>query len=897
MVADHRLPLVAVNVWYHVGAANETPGRTGFAHLFEHMMFAGSKHIPNGMADSLLEAAGGDTSNGSTSFDRTNYFETVPSNQLELSLWIHADRMGYMLDVLDAKALAVQQAVVRNERRQTHENKPYGLVEDALWNNLFPPLHPYHAAIIGSHADIQSATFGDIKNFFKTYYRPNNATLVIAGDIDKPKTKHWIEKYFGSLKPGDSIPTLNVEQPVLKPSSPIQVEDTVALPRVIIGWHTPKVFSPGDAELLLAGQILGGGRSSRLHRKLVYEKQIAQEVTAYQYSLQLGSVFVIDALAKPGHSAEELEKAIDEELTNMQSSVTSSEIERGLNIFETASVSGFEKLGNLADMLNLYNHYTANPTYFVEEIKAFRNVSATQIQSTVKQYLLNKPRITIYGIPGKKNLAPEIPTPQLDNETSLNLGEKESLNKEEEWRNSVPKAGPSHVLNLPEPRKFTLKNGLTVLYHYTPKLPLVSASLVFRSGSFIDPPNKRGLAALTAELLDEGTTSRSSIEIANQLAQLGANLSISTSHDVTMIDLFALKRNFNQASQMMSDIVMHPSFTDEEIDRQRTRKVGELVQIKESPGTIANIAASRSLYGPSHPYAYPIIGTEQSLKQINREDIINFWKKNYIPTNAALIISGDISGREILALADSLFKDWKRDAENTGSISEKNKSVISHLDRIKKTKLILINKPDAQQTAIRIVAPGPKRITPDFEELEVFNAAFGGLFTSRLNMNLRERKGFTYGINSDFKYGIDSGPFTIGTNVRTDATAASIKEIFSEITKLKNMPISGSEFQKALNSQLLSLPGDFETNTSIAHSFSDLFIYGLSIDYFSREPLELKKVTTKQVNNTAKKYIRPEKMIVVCVGDSDKIKQTLIPLDFDMVEYKSVEEYLSKNLD
>src|SRR5262245_62084807 len=358
---DHRLPLVAVNLWYHVGPANEEAGRTGFAHLFEHMMFQASKHVPPDTYFKTVEGAGGSNINGTTDFDRTNYFETMPSNQLELALWLESDRMGYLLDVLDQASFANQQDVVRNERRQSIENQPYGIVEEAMFHALFPKDHPYYADVIGSHADIQAAKLDDVKNFFKTYYAPNNASLVIVGDIDKAAVKALVDKYFGPFKKGPAVPKATADTPKLTAERRVVVKDRVELPKVYMAWITSPFYKPGDADADVASTILGGGKSSRLYKSLVYEKQIAQSVTAQQNSLMLGSVFSIEATARPGHTAEELEKAIDEQVTKLRDAgPDANEVDRARNVIETRMVQGLENLGGfggVADRLNEYNQY------------------------------------------------------------------------------------------------------------------------------------------------------------------------------------------------------------------------------------------------------------------------------------------------------------------------------------------------------------------------------------------------------------------------------------------------------------------------------------------------------------------------------------------------------------
>jgi zinc protease len=413
---DHRLPLVSTNIWYHVGPANELPGRTGFAHLFEHMMFEGSKHVPGNAHIRFLEAAGASDLNGTTDFDRTNYFETLPSNQLELALWLESDRMGYLPDKLDQASLTNQQDVVRNERRQSIENSPYGIVEEDVFHLLFPKSHPYHADVMGSHADIQAAKLEDVRNFFKLYYAPNNASLAIVGDFDPAQAKQWVEKYFGPLKRGAPVPKISATTPPITSERRAVIHDQVELPRVYMAWLTASIFKPGDADADLAAEILGGGKSSRLYKKLVYEKQIALDVSASQQSLILGSVFQIEVTARPGHTAEEMEKAVEEELEAFRKSgPTSVELERARNGTETAMIQGLERLGGfggVADRLNEYNHYLGNPGYFPQDVHRYESATTNSIRAFAEAQLKPTARVVVYGIPGKPDLGPDVPTPK-----------------------------------------------------------------------------------------------------------------------------------------------------------------------------------------------------------------------------------------------------------------------------------------------------------------------------------------------------------------------------------------------------------------------------------------------------------------------------------------------------
>src|SRR6202521_2510996 len=437
---DHRLPLVSTNIWYHVGPANELPGRTGFAHLFEHMMFEGSKHVPGNGHIRFLEAAGASDLNGTTDFDRTNYFETLPANQLELALWLESDRMGYLPDQLDQASLTNQQDVVRNERRQSIEKPPYGLVEEAVFHNLFPKAHPYYADVMGSHADIQAAKVEEVRNFFKLYYAPNNASLAIVGDFDPAKAKQLVEKYFGPLKRGAPVPKIAAVTPPITAERRAVIHDQVELPRVYEAWLTSPIFKPGDALADLSSDILGGGKSSRLYKKLVYEKQIALDVNVSQNSLVLGSIFEIAVTARPGHTAEEIEKAIEEELAAFRKEgPTPAELERARNGVETRMIQGLERLGGfggVADRLNEYNHYLGNPGYIAEDLGGFQKATTSSIRTFAEAQLKPNARVVIYAIPGKPDLGPDVPTPKTLQKGNATGGE--AVNADAAWRTIPP---------------------------------------------------------------------------------------------------------------------------------------------------------------------------------------------------------------------------------------------------------------------------------------------------------------------------------------------------------------------------------------------------------------------------------------------------------------------------
>src|SRR5215469_6359275 len=498
---DHRLPIVSVNLWYHVGAVNETARRTGFAHLFEHMMFEGSRHVPGNSHFRFLEAAGASDINGTTEFDRTNYYETIPSNQLELALWLESDRMGFLPDNLDQANLSNQQDVVRNERRENYENAPYGMVREAIFHLLFPKDHPYYAMVIGSHADIQAAKLEDVRNFFKLYYAPNNASLAIVGDFDPAKTRQLVEKYFGSLKRGVEVPRVKVTTPPIASERRRVVQDNVQLPRVYLAWLTSPIFKPGDAEADIAATALGGGKSSRLYKKLVYERQLALEVEADQQSLMLKSVFQITATARPGVKPEDLEKAINEELDTFRANgPTAEEMLRARNGIETRTISGLEILNGVADLLNSYNHYLGSPDFLAADLARYENATPETVKFFANSQLNQNQRVVVYAVSGKQDLGPDVPTPKGEAKGTQVAG-GEPVNADAPWRATPPPPGSPAPLHLPVPEQFKLSNGLTVLYNERPGLPLMAASLVFRRGSGANPISNPGLAGFTVRML------------------------------------------------------------------------------------------------------------------------------------------------------------------------------------------------------------------------------------------------------------------------------------------------------------------------------------------------------------------------------------------------------------
>ena len=877
------LPMVAVNLWYHVGPSNEAAGRTGFAHLFEHMMFQSSKHVPEDAYIAMLQGAGASDVNGTTSFDRTNYYATVPSNQVELVLWLESDRMGYLLDKLDEAALANQQDVVRNERRQSREGPPYGMAEEAVYQTLFPKGHPYYGVIIGSHEDIQAAKLDDVRRFFREFYAPNNATITIVGDFEPAQVKTLIGKYFGSFRRGPAVAPLKVETPKITAERRKVVQARVQLPKVYMSWLTPPLYKPGDAEADFTAQILGGGRSSRLYKKLVYERQIAQDVSAVQSSLQLTSVFEIEATARPGHTVEELEKAIDEELAAMRARPPDAvEMERARNTIETSIVGSLESIGGVADRLNAYNHHTGTPDYLQKDVERYRAVTAAAVQAFARDQLMPTARVVVHAVPGTPEPLPQVATPPAPKPGQGQAAE--AINPDEPWREKPPAAGTARAVVLPTPTAATLPNGLRLILNERRGLPIVAAQLVFKTGSDANPLDKPGLANFTSAMLDEGTSTRNALQIADELARLGGSLGTGSTMDATTVNIRSLSSTFPAMLNLMADVVLRPSFPAEEIERQRANRVAQLLQARDNPQQVAAQVTSLALYGPKHPYGYSEIGTEASVKAMTRDDMLAFWKQNFVPNNAALVVAGDITMKELRALAEKAFAQWQRGTPATPALGTPGTT---------KAKIVIVDKP-GPQTQLRVASVGAARSSPDFRPLQVTNLALGGLFASRINMNLREKNGYSYGASSQFTFRKSPGPFQIGSAVRLDVTAPAVQEIFTEVQGMHDRPVTAEELKDAKDALVNSLPGAFETTSAAVGNFANTFIYNLGLDYYANYAEEVHAVTREQALAVTKKYLQPANQIVVAVGDRKAIEPELQKLNIGAIEIRDAEGRPSK---
>ncbi|HEX8475284.1 MAG TPA: insulinase family protein [Pyrinomonadaceae bacterium] len=919
---DTSTPVVAVNVWYHVGSKNEVPGRTGFAHLFEHMMFQGSKNFNDDYFFPLQEAGG--NINGSTNTDRTNYFEVIPSNFLETALFLEADRMGGLLDAMTEEKLANQRDVVKNEKRQRYDNQPYGLVQAKIAETMYPANHPYHWTTIGSLDDLTAASMEDVKDFFRRFYVPNNASLVIAGDFDPAHARRLVEKHFGSIPRGTDVPVVKATQPVLDREIRMTEEDRVSLPRTYMAWHTVPAFSMEDFAIDMLSSILASGKGSRLYKTLVYDKQIAQDVTAFHPSRELAGQFQIVATAKPNTKLAEIESVINQEIARLKSQPpTREEMERAYNEFEASFIYGLQTVLSKADQLNQYKTFLNKPAYFEQHLANYRRVTAADVQRVATKYLTDK-RLVLNVVPrppqtaktgepvaaGPKTATPATtataqqpagtaPTtpaaatgerpagaqPQTKTEaastrpagatppTSTAPVKAETKQKARPDTSKIPAPSADPQLTLPKVQRSRLSNGLDVLIVEHHELPVVNMNLVVKTGGAADPAERAGLASMTASLLDEGTRTRSALDISNQLAAIGATLTTNANWDSSSANMLSVTRHLDRALDIFTDVVSNPSFPEDELKRLRDQRLGTFRQRRDNANAIASVVYPTLVYGRNHPYGHSLIGDETSVAAVAGADVRRFYETYYRPNNAALIVVGDVTPATIMPKLERAFAKWERAhvpaVDVTAAPVERDKTTIYVVDR-----------PGAAQSVLTIGHVGVPRSTPDYFPLVVLNNLLGGGFISRVNLNLREEKGYTYGARTQFDYRRGAGPFSASADVQTAVTKESVAEFIKELRGVRGeMPITPTELEYAKQGIIRSYPGGFETPAQIAARLEALAVYDLPDDYFNNYIARVRAVTTEDVTRVANRYIDPSRMAILVVGDRRTIETGLRSLE------------------
>ncbi len=847
---DHSLPIVAVNVWYHVGSKNEEVGRTGFAHLFEHLMFEGSKHHNRSYFEPLQRV--GANLNGSTTADRTNYWENVPSNYLDLALWLEADRMGFLLDALDQERFDVQRDVVKNERRQSYENRPYGLAQMSLQSAAFPLPHPYHWMTIGSQEDLDAATLEDVKAFFRRFYAPSNASLALAGDIDRDSAARLVERYFGDIPPGPAINRIGRMDSDLNGRVHQTVRDKVQLPRLYLVWPTGPLFDDDEARLDMLAVVLGDGKSSRLYRSLVYDKQIARDVAVAHHAQEIAGQFQIQVTANPGHGLDEIEAMVEDELDRLRGEPpTDHELARAKNRIESQHVRQLERFGGFAgraDQLNFFNVFANDPGLTNTDLQRYLEVTAEDVHRVAAVALgANRVRLTVLQERQHTTTATAVD------------------------RSAIPSAAARPDFTPPLPKRGRLHNGMNLLVVEKPGLPVVSFGVFIPAGVSTDPDSTPGLAHLTAEMLQEGTTSRTSQQIAEQMEFLGSRLVSGASQEHAFVSAETLTSHWPDALAIVADVARNATFPPEELERVRRQRLTDLRRIVDDPAAIAGRASRAILYGPESSSGHPATGTIESIEAITRDGLVEHLQGHYGPERAALIVVGDVSMEEVAAKAESCFGDWESHGVQTTPLERQAED-----RRSSPTTIFLADKPGAVQSIIQTGFLTVPRSHPDFYALTLLNDLFGGQFSARLNMNLRQDKGYSYGYMSVIDWLTSASAFVAGGSVQTAVTKEAVVETlkeFSDITGLR--PVAQDEFDAARDGILRRFPSAFETQHQVLVQVARMVLFGLPDTYFADFIPNIEAVTLEDVHRVAQETIDADSLSVLVVGDRNTVEPGL----------------------
>ena len=847
---DRKAPIVAVNIWYHVGSKDEQPGKTGFAHLFEHLMFNGSENY-NGEFFEPLENVGATSLNGTTNVDRTNYFGTVPTPSLDLLLWLESDRMGNLLGAIDQAKLDEQRDVVKNEKRQG-EGQPYGRVFGEVVKNTYPEGHPYSWSTIGSMDDLDAASLDDVRDWFKTHYGPNNAVIVLAGDIDAETAREKVQQYFGHIPPGPTLTKHDAWVAKMSGTHRQVMQDRVPQARIYKVWNVPGYRTTDSTLLALAADELGGGKNSRLYKRLVFDDQLATNVSALMWNKDLGSQVFIIATVAPGQDPADVEAAMDEEIAAFfDQGMTAKALDR-IRTSRTAgfirSAEGIGGFGGKSDILARSAIHGGSPDAYKDSFKLMMAATPETVRDAAERWLSYGDYV-LTVVPFDQTLAAQ---------------------GEDVDRSRLPAGGTPPDLRLPAIDTATLSNGLKVVLAERTAAPLVELALIADAGYSADLGAAPGTASVTMAMLDEGTQSRDALEIAAEAERLGANIGSSASLDVSQVTLSAIKPNLAESLALWADIVRNPTFPQSELDKLRKRWLANIAQEKARPVSLGIRVLPPLLYGDNHAYGQPLTGsgTETSITGLSRDDLVAHYATWMRPDNATLLIVGDTTLAEITPLLEAQLGGWQAPA------SAKPRKQLDTVLRPTSPRVFLLDRPDTPQAIILAghVIPGVKQLNNP--ALELVNTILGGSFTSRINMNLREDKGWSYGARSLVLDTKAQRPFLVYAPVQTDKTGDSIAEIKQELAGfLGGNPPNDAEISKAKNNLTLSLPGDNETNGDVAGTLADSIVFDLPFDYYERYVSLVRSLDDADLRQAATQLVNPQALTWVIVGDVAKIEQ------------------------
>ncbi len=860
---DHSIPLASVNVWYHVGSKNEVPGRTGFAHLFEHVMFEGSGHHNSSHFEPLQKV--GANLNGSTNPDRTNYWEDVPSNYLELALWLESDRMGFLLDALDQNRFEVQRDVVKNERRQSYENRPYGMAQWNIQEAVFPLPHPYHWMTIGSQEDLDAASLDDIKDFFRRFYSPSNASLAIAGDIRRDETLELVNRYFGDLSPGPAVRRIGRFDSGLAGRVELEMRDRVSLPRLYIVWPSLPDNDPDEGALEMLRAVLADGQSSRLYRSLVYDQQIAQSVGVRNYSAEIAGQFIVDVTAAAGHSLDEVEAAVDAEIARIWSAgggPTDEELQRARNRLESSHFRQLARIGGFggrADVLNHYNVFYGDPNMINTGLEKYLAVEPEDILRVGRQ-VLDQRQVRMRVLP----------------ENPLQAASTNGLD-----RTVMPPAAEEPEFTPPVPVHRTLANGLRVTVVEKKSVPIVAFSLMVQAGAVTDPVGLPGLASFTTQLLPEGTTTRSSQDVANAFEFIGSRLSTETRKEVSLLSTETLSKHWSTALELMADVARNPTFPEHEIERVRREHLTDIRRGKDDPTFVAERIMPGLVFGPDSRYGHPSLGTEDSVAAFIRSDLETHFRATFSPSRANLVVVGDVSLDDVVEQAEKTFGDW---TDTPAGVPSPVSSAADGDLAARSTTIYLVDKPGAAQSVIRAGHVTVPRGHDDYGALTLLNFCFGGQFSARLNQNLRQDKGYSYGFHSGISWFREPSLLVAGGSVQTDVTRESVVETLKEFQDIHaDRPVTDDELEAARAGMMLGYPAGFERPGQVLAQVINLLQHGLPDDYFQTYRDRVTAIALDDVRRAGAERVHPDGLNILVVGDRSAVEPGLRELDLPVV--------------
>ena len=854
---DHKAPIVAVNVWYHVGSKNEKPGKSGFAHLFEHLMFNGSENF-NDDYFQALERIGGTDLNGTTNSDRTNYFQNVPVAALDQVLFLESDRMGHLLGAIDQAKLDEQRGVVQNEKRQG-ENQPYGKQWNYLTNAMYPKGHPYSWTVIGSMEDLNAASLEDVQEWFKGYYGAANAVIAVAGDIEPQDVYQRVLKYFGDIPSGPTIERQEVNIPVHNGNTYQVYQDRVPESRILFAWNTPQFGAREDLHFDLISAILTNGKNSRLYKKLVYEDQIASSVVSFQSSSEISSNFITWANVKPGEEVSKVKKALWSEIENlMMNGPTEAELKRVKADYFADFIKGLERIGGfggVSDILASNETYFGDSNYYKTKLSYVEEATVADLQATAKKWLSK----------GKHTL---VCNPFPEYEVSASTVD----------RSSLPILGTPKRSSFPDLQRTTLSNGLEVVLAQRAGVPTIVMNLMVDAGYKTDHVASPGTAALAMNLLDEGTTTLSSLEINEKLQLLGASISTFSNQDISSVYMNTLKPSLNASLDLFADVVQNPAFPEKEFTRLQTEQINNIKREKAQPISMALRVMNKYLYGEGHPYSNPFTGTgyEETVSKLTRQDMLDFYNTWIKPNNATLVVTGDVSLTELTSQLEESLGKWKKGDVPTITFSEPRKDTSN--------TLYLMDRPESQQSVI--IAGHLTEKYGDLPEIALGQmvSILGGDFTSRINMNLREDKHWSYGAGGFVLGARQERPFIMYAPVQTDKTAESVAELRKEISEfITTRPATSDELEKVKTNEVLGLPGRWETNSAVNNSLSNIVRYDLPDDYYQKYDDNVRNLNLQDIITVSKQVVKPGEVNWFMVGDRGKIASKLDELGFDAI--------------